>query len=160
MNLNKVFIIGNLTRDPEMRSLPSGQPVVNFGVATNRVWKDKEGRKQQAVEFHNVVAFGKLAEIIHQYLRKGSLLFVEGRIATRSWDAQDGTKKSRTEIIAEAIQLGPRNVTAPYAGGDGGTGQQQHSPLRRENQQPIPPEEVDTVEYPTEDEVNPEEIPF
>src|SRR3989344_5096250 len=115
MNFNKAFLIGNLTRDPELRTLPSGQPVVNFGVATNRMWKNKEGQPQQQAEFHNIVLFGRLAEIAKQYLKKGSLVMVEGRIQTRSWEGQDGQKKYRTEIIGESLQLGPRNAGAPQA---------------------------------------------
>ena len=108
MNLNKIFIIGNLTRDPELRIIPSGTPVVSFGVATNRVWKNQKGEKQEEVEFHNVVSFGKQAEIINQYLNKGSLVLVEGRLKTRNWEAHDGSKRNRTEIVAERVQFGPR----------------------------------------------------
>lgn len=108
MNLNKVFIIGNLTRDPELRSLPSGVPVVNFSVATNRIWKDQQGQKQEQVEFHNVVAFRRQAEIINQYLTKGSMVLVEGRLQTRNWD-KDGIKHYRTEIVADNVQFGPRS---------------------------------------------------
>lgn len=108
MNLNKAFILGRLTKDPESRALPSGQSVANFGVATNRVWL-KNGAKQENTEYHNVVVFGKLADICTKYLAKGRLVLVEGRIQTRSWDAQDGTKKYRTEIIADGIQLGPKS---------------------------------------------------
>ena len=112
MNFNKVIILGNLTRDPELKTLPSGQPVVNFSVATNRVYTDKSGQKQQTAEFHNVVAFGKLAEICSRYLNKGKMVLVEGRIQTRSWQAQDGSKRYRTEIIMENMQLGPRGAGA------------------------------------------------
>ncbi|RJQ14218.1 single-stranded DNA-binding protein [Candidatus Parcubacteria bacterium] len=108
MNLNKIFIIGNLTRDPELRTTPSGQPVATFGVATNRFFVDSSGQKKQQTEFHNVVAWGKLAEIANQYLNKGKVVFIEGRLSTRSWTAQDGTKRSKTEIITERMQLGPR----------------------------------------------------
>lgn len=108
MNLNKIFIIGNLTRDPEKRSLPSGQAVVSFGVATNRFYKDQQGTRQQETEFHNVTAFGRLAEIICQYLQKGSSILVEGRIKTRNWQDASGVKHYRTEIIAESLQLGPK----------------------------------------------------
>ena len=108
MNLNKIFVLGNLTRDPESRALPSGQTVANFAVATNRVWNDKSGQKQQDTQFHNVVVFGKMADICVKYLNKGKMVLVEGRIQNRSWDAADGTKKYRTEIVAEGIQLGPR----------------------------------------------------
>ena len=110
MNLNKIFIVGNLTRDPELRSLPSGTPVTSFGVATNRVWKNQQGERQEEVQFHNVVVFGRQAETTSQYLTKGSLVLVEGRIQTRSWDGKDGTKQYRTEIVAERIQFGPRNA--------------------------------------------------
>ena len=117
MNLNKAVLIGRLTRDPESRTLPSGQPVCNFGMATDRYFKDKSGQRQQQTEFHNIVAFGKLGEIAAQYLTKGSLAFIEGRIQTRSWQDASGSKKSRTEIVAERLQLGPKSTgrTAPSA---------------------------------------------
>lgn len=109
MNLNKIFLIGNLTRDPESRTLPSGQSVSNFGLATNRIWVDAETKeKKQQVEFHNVVAFGRLAEICNQYLKKGKLVFIEGRIQTRNWQGQNGETKYRTEVIIEGMQMGPR----------------------------------------------------
>jgi len=109
MNLNKAFIVGRLTRDPEQRTMPNGRSVSNFGMATNRVWTDREsGEKQEQTEFHNIVAFGKLAEICNQYLNKGQLVLIEGRIQTRSWEDQSGNKRSRTEIIAENMQMGPR----------------------------------------------------
>ena len=101
--------MGRLTRDPEQRTMPSGRPVSNFGVATNRIWTDQESReKQEQTEYHNIVAFGKLAEICNQYLTKGQLILVEGRIQTRSWTDQAGNKRTRTEIIAESMQMGPR----------------------------------------------------
>jgi len=155
MNVNKVLLIGNLTRDPEMRSLPSGQPVANFGIATNRVWRDKEGQKQQQADFHNIVAFGKLAETVNQYMKKGNMMYVEGRLTTRSWDAPDGTKKSRTEIIAETIQFGPRLGGAQ----SGNYSQTTGTSVPRQTQQPQQQDDIATVEYP-EDDVNPNEIPF
>ena len=107
MYLNKTIIVGNLTRDPELKALPSGQKVVSFSIATNRTWKDTEGAKQEAVEYHNLVAFGKQAEVIAQYCSKGSQLLVEGRIQTRSWEDKETTKKVyRTEIVVENFQLG------------------------------------------------------
>ncbi len=145
MNLNKAFIIGNLTRDPELRNLPSGTPVVSFGVATNRVWKNKSGEKQEEAQFHNIVVFGRQAEIAKQYLAKGSLVMIEGRIQNRNWDAQDGTKRSRTEIVAERIQFGPRS----------GGGQRQQTAVKNQPE----PEVLDTIEYPEENN-NPEDIPF
>jgi len=108
MNLNKVFVLGNLTADPIARALPSGQSVVNFGLATNRIFYDKDRQKQQQAEFHNIVAFGKIAEIAQQYLKKGSMVLIEGRIQTRSWQDSSGNKRTRTEIITERLQLGPR----------------------------------------------------
>src|SRR3989338_10152844 len=98
MNLNKAIIIGNVVRDPEIRQIPSGQSVASFSIATNRMWTDKTGQKQQKAEFHNIVAWGKLAEICQKYLNKGKLAMVEGRIETRSWEGQDGVKKYKTEI--------------------------------------------------------------
>ncbi|MEA3344182.1 MAG: single-stranded DNA-binding protein [Patescibacteria group bacterium] len=112
MNLNKIFILGNLTRDPIIKALPSGQSVANFGVATNRVYYDKDKQKKEQTEFHNVVAFGRTAEIIQQYLKKGSMVLIEGRVQTRNWEDQSGNKHYMTEIITEKMQLGPRN--APF----------------------------------------------
>src|SRR3989344_2757360 len=106
MYLNKALIYGNLTRDPELRALPSGSHVASFGVATNRVYKDKEGRQQEATEFHNIVVFGRQAEVAGQYLKKGRGVLIEGRLQTRSWES-DGRKNYRTEIVADRIQFGP-----------------------------------------------------
>ena len=110
MNLNKVFLVGRLTKDPQIKSLPSGQQVANFGLATDRFYFDKNKQKQQQTEFHNIVMFGKLAEIASQYLKKGSLVLIEGRLQTRSWQDNAGNKKYRTEIISERMQLGPRSA--------------------------------------------------
>jgi len=112
MNLNKAIIIGNLTQNPEVRKTPNGQSVANFGVATNRVWTNQQGAKQEQVEFHNIVAFGRLADIVGQYLAKGRLCMVEGRIQTRNWVDNAGVKHWKTEIIAENIQLGPKTVAS------------------------------------------------
>ncbi len=114
MNLNKVLLIGRLTVDPQLRTTPGGQPVASFGLATNRTWTDKAGAKQEAVEFHNIVVWGRQAEIASKFLIKGSLALVEGRLQTRQWDDRQGQKRRTTEIIAERIQLGPR------PGGGGG----------------------------------------
>ena len=114
MNLNKIFVVGNVTRDPEVRALPSGVNVASFGIATNRFFKGKDGQRQQDTQFHNIVAFGKLADIVKQYLTKGGLVLIEGRIQNRSWDGKDGQKKFRTEIVAEGMQFGPRfGASAP-----------------------------------------------
>ncbi len=105
MSLNKAFILGNLTRDPELRTTTTGQNVCSFGVATNRVWNNQKGERQEQVEYHNIVAWGKLAEIVSQYLSKGRKVFIEGRLQTREWEGQDGVKRYRTEIIAENLQM-------------------------------------------------------
>lgn len=110
MNLNKAFVLGNVTRDPEVRSLPSGQQVANFGIATNRFYTSSSGEKKQDAEFHNIVCFGKLADIASRYLNKGSLVLIEGRIQTRSWNNAQGTKQYKTEIVAESLQLGPKGT--------------------------------------------------
>lgn len=111
MNLNRVILIGNLTADPELRNTPSGQAVCNFRMATNRIWNNKETKQQQKeAEYHTIVAWGRLAEISSQYLNKGSLVMIEGRLRTRSWQDQQGNKRFRTEIIAENLQFGPKGT--------------------------------------------------
>ena len=110
MNLNKVFLIGNLTQDPEMRSTQTGQSVTTLNMATNRAWTDKNGQKQTAAEFHRVVAWGRLGEIANQYLKKGGLVMIEGRIQTRQWTDQNNNKRYTTEVVAEGLQLGPRTA--------------------------------------------------
>ncbi len=115
MNLNRVMIVGNLTRDPEARVIPStGNAISSFGVATNRIWTDKQGQKQTETEFHNVVAFGRLAEICNQYLTKGRLVYIEGRLRTRNWVGQDGIKRMRTEIVVTNMQMFPRTTRTEY----------------------------------------------
>ncbi len=119
MNLNKAMIIGNLTRDPEMRNTPSGAQVASFSVATSLVWTDQSGQKQQKSEFHNIVAWRKLAEICGQYLRKGAKVYVEGRLQTTEWAGQDGIKRYRTEIVLEnMIMLDRQGATASNPGND------------------------------------------
>ncbi len=150
MYLNKAILIGNLTRDPELKSLPSGIKVCTFSLATNRVWKDKSGMRQESADYHNVVVFGRSAETVAQYMKKGSSILVEGRMQTRSWDDKtSGEKKYRTEIIADRTQFGPRGG-AP-AGGSAPVGQ---SAPGKDNR-----EDMDAIEYPEED-INPEDIPF
>ncbi|OGF93282.1 hypothetical protein A3G54_00860 [Candidatus Giovannonibacteria bacterium RIFCSPLOWO2_12_FULL_44_15] len=156
MNLNKVFLIGNLTRDPETRALPSGQSVTSFSIATNRVYK-KDGKQEKQTEFHNIVAFGRLAEICSQYLTRGKMILVEGRLVNRNWEAKDGTKKNRTEIIMENMQMGPRT-------GYGDPGNSPASPSASQSGSDSQAgkagkEELETIEYPS-DEINPDEIPF
>ncbi len=152
MYLNKVFIIGNLTRDPEERALPSGAKVVNFALATTRVWKDQTGAKKEDTQFHNVVVFGRQAEIVAQYLKKGSSAMVEGRLQTRSWDAADGNKKYRTEIVADRVQFGPKSGAS---GGEGKSARSEASSTGTDQVQ----ESIPTVEYP-EENINPDDIPF
>jgi single-strand DNA-binding protein len=152
MYLNKAIVIGNLTRDPEMKSLPSGIQVTSFSVATNRVWKDKNNVRQESADYHNIVVFGRQAETANQYLRKGASVLVEGRMQTRSWDASDGTKRYRTEIVADRIQFGPR-TGAPS--GEGAS--KPNSPSPKEEDQNVPP--MDSIEYP-EEEINVDDIPF
>ena len=154
MYFNKAIIIGNLTRDPELKSLPSGIQVCTMSVATNRVWKDKNGAKQESVDFHNVVVFARQAETAAQFLRKGASVMVEGRMQTRSWDATDGSKKYRTEIVADRVQFGPRASGAGPVSPSASSDSAKASP---DKQQDAPP--MDTIEYPEED-INPEDIPF
>lgn len=148
MYLNKALIVGNLTRDPELKSLPSGIQVTSFSVATNRVWKDKNGQKQESADFHNIVVFGRQAETSNQYLKKGSSVLIEGRMQTRSWDSPDGKKNYRTEIIADRVQFGQRP--------SGGVGTKSPSSKAATGG---PKEELDTISYPEED-INPDDIPF
>jgi single-strand DNA-binding protein len=117
MNLNKAMIIGNLTRDPEIRTTPTGVTVASFGVATNQVWTDQSGQRQERVEYHNIVMWRRLAEIAGQYLRKGSKVYIEGRLQTRDWTGQDGVKRYRTEIIAENMIMldRPGGAAAPFS---------------------------------------------
>lgn len=109
MSLNRAQLIGNLTRDPELRQIPGGSTVASFSIATNFSWKDASGQRQDKAEFHNIVAWRKLAEICGQYLKKGAKVFIEGRIQTRDWEGEDGVKRYRTEIVADnMIMLGHR----------------------------------------------------
>jgi len=151
MYLNKAMVYGNLTRDPEMRSLPSGQTVTNFSLATNRTWKDQNGAKQESTDYHNIVVFGRQAETANQYLKKGNSAFVEGRMQTRSWE-QDGQKRYRTEIVADNVQFGPKGS------GSGSFGQEARGD---ETAEPVPAKtgKSDAIDYP-EDEINPDDIPF
>lgn len=152
MYLNKVLLYGNLTRDPELRALPSGQQVASFALATNRSFKNKEGQKQDAVEYHNIVAFGRQAEVIGQYLKKGRPVYIEGRIQTRSWDDKtSGEKKYRTEIVIENFQFGP----SPMGGGGGGSRDEGGAPAQSKQGS----DKASDIEYPAE-EISPDDIPF
>jgi len=149
-SLNKVMIIGNLTRDPELKQIPSGQSVCSFGVATNRVWNDKQGQKQESVEFHNVVVWARLAEICAQYLAKGRKVYIDGRLQTRDWEGQDGVRRYRTEIVAENMIMLDRAGAA--AQGDSFT------PPPAPTSQPAPPASEPAVNL--DDEIKVEDIPF
>ena len=151
MYLNKVFVFGNVTRDPELKALPSGSKVCSMSLATNRVWKDKDGRKQEQPDFHNIVLFNRTAELAAQYLKKGSSVFIEGRLQTRSWDGTDGKKNYRTEIIAEKMQFGPKAgpSTNVYRAPDKDSG-------KNDSQDDGG---IETIDYP-DDEANLEDIPF
>ena len=148
MNLNKAMIIGNLTRDPEVKTTPSGQNVATFSVATNRVWTNAQGQKQEAVEYHNIVAWGKLAEICGQYLNKGKKVYVEGRIQTRDWQGQDGVKRYKTEIVIENMIMLDRGG-APTGASTGAPASSGLAP----SSEPEPTE-------PQEEEIKVENIPF
>ena len=154
MYLNKAFIIGNLTRDPELKALPSGIKVCSFSLATSRTYKNKDGQRQEATDYHNIVAFAKLGELSAQYLKKGSQALVEGRIQNRSWDKADGTKGYRTEIIAENIQFGWKP-----GGGQGSTAPASGSASKDTEASGDVPTDKDKIDYPQE-EINPDDIPF
>ncbi|MDB5237935.1 MAG: hypothetical protein JWM46_205 [Candidatus Kaiserbacteria bacterium] len=154
MYINKAILFGNLTRDPELRALPSGMNVCNFSIATNRTFKDRDGKKQEQSDFHNIVVFGRQADTVQQYLKKGSTAYIEGRMQTRSWDDKaSGEKKYRTEVIADSVQFGPRG-----SGGGGGGG------VSRSDEGQQAPEEMSSgggagIDYP-KDDINPDDIPF
>lgn len=150
MSLNKVQLIGNLTRDPEVRQIPGGQAVASFSVATNFTWTDQSGQKQDKSEFHNIVAWRKLAEICGQYLKKGSKVYIEGRLQTRDWEGEDGVKRYRTEIVADnMIMLSSKGAPDMQAS---------HAGIQKESA----PEEaaVDSAPEPTKEEVTIEDLPF
>lgn len=144
MYLNKAMIYGNLTRDPEMKALPSGMQVCSLSIATNRVYNDRDGKRQESTDYHNIVVFGKQAETSAKWLTKGSGVYVEGRLQTRSWD-KDGQKQYRTEIVADRVQFGPKSggAGAPSVG---------NNPQDDAKAPALP-------DYP-EEEINPEDIPF
>jgi len=150
MYINKAIIYGNLTRDPEKRALPSGQSVCSFAVATNRTYNDKDGKKQEQTEYHDVVAFGKLADVMGQWLKKGRPVYIEGRMQTRSWE-QDGVKRYRTEIVADIVQFGADGGRGSATGGDSNT-------IAASNNAATP-NASKLPDYP-EEEINPDDIPF
>ena len=158
MYINKAIVVGNLTRDPELKSLPSGSKVCSFSVATNRTWKNPQGEKQEAVDYHNIACFGKQAEVVAQWMKKGSQIYVEGRMTTRSWDDKDSGKKMyRTEIIAENVQFGSKS-----SGGGGGDfakpASSNSSKSEGANEKVQLDDNLGTIDY--GDSINPEDIPF
>lgn len=153
-SLNRAQVIGNMTRDPEMRQTSGGQVVASFSVATNRSWTDSSGQRQEKAEFHNIVAWGKLAEICGQYLKKGRKVFVEGRMQTREWEGEDGQKRYRSEIVAENIILLDR------PGGEGGGG---YAPMGAPASAPAPapkPAAEAPAKIEKDDEVAIDDLPF
>jgi single-strand DNA-binding protein len=153
MYLNKAMVYGNLTRDPELKALPSGMNVCSMSIATNRVYKDRDGNKQENVDYHNVVVFGVQAENSAKYLTKGNGVYVEGRLQTRSWE-KDGAKQYRTEIVADRVQFGPKNGSASGGGAPSGDSAPAAAAAPKdEGKAPAVPA------YPEED-INPEDIPF
>lgn len=154
-DFNQVIIMGNLTRDPELRTTPGGQSVASFAIATNRTWQDQaSGDKKDSVEFHDVVAWGKLGELVSQYLTKGRRAMVVGRLQTRNWEGTDGTKKNRTEIVASDINF----IGGPSDGG-GGDGSSYSSSSSSDSQQSTKSEKVENQDL-GDDEINLDDIPF
>lgn len=150
MNLNKAMIIGNLTRDPEMRATPSGQNVTSFSVATSFSWTDNAGQQQKKTEFHNIVAWRKLAEICAQYLKKGSKVYVEGRLQTTDWTGQDGVKKYRTEIVLDNM------IMLDKAGSNSGDNNfAAKAPASNQTSEELP-----VINADEEEEIRVENIPF
>lgn len=173
MNLNKVMIIGNLTRDPEVRNTTTGKNVASFSVATSLVWKDQSGQKQEKTEFHNIVAWARLAEIVGQYLKKGSKVYVEGRLQTRDWTGQDGVKRYRTEIIAENMIMLSSNPNSQSGYSGAQASNRSYAPSRAAapaGEQPFGPNEpiididspsaAGSQSAPEEEEIRVENIPF
>lgn len=154
MDFNKVIVVGRLTKDPEVRTTTSGQSVTSISVATGRVWNNNAGERQEKTEFHNIVAWGKLAEICGQYLVKGQEVLFEGRLETRNWEGQDGQKRSRTEIIAENMQMGAKSK------GTGGSGSYEKSASagapHESHSAPVPTKKSENFE----EEIRIEDIPF
>ncbi len=161
MNVNKVILVGRLTRDPDMRTTTSGQQVATLSMATNNFWTDKSGTRQERTEFHSVVLWGRLAEIAGQYLTKGQECYVEGRLQSREYTAKDGTERKVTEIVGETMQLGSRAQGS--AQGQGGA--RSAAPAAQRNAPPADKapaeEEIPTINLDDEkDEIKIEDVPF
>jgi single-strand DNA-binding protein len=156
MYINKAILFGNLTRDPELRALPSGMNVASFSIATNRTFKDKDGNKKDQADFHNIVVFGRQADLVVQYLKKGSTAFIEGRMQTSSWDdKKTGEKKYRTEVVAEYVQFGPRGSGS----GAPSSGPSSEAPMSGNDEDSSSASAGPGIDYP-KDDINPDDIPF
>lgn len=169
MDLNKVILVGRVTADPQVRTTPGGQSVTTIGVATNRTWTDKAGQKQEQTEFHNVVLWGRTAEIAGQYLTKGAMVLIEGRLQTRGWTDKNGQQRKTTEVMAERMQLGPRAANAGGGGAGGGnwqggarssgSGAPASSAPAGDTDAGPSLDEIPVINL-EEDEIKPEDIPF
>lgn len=160
MYLNKAFVLGNLTQEPQKNTLPSGMSVVNFGMATNRYYTDKQGQRQKQTEFHNIVLFGRLADIAAQYLNKGSMALIEGRLRTRNWDDKDGIRHWKTEIVGERMQLGPTSGFQARQGYQGPAPEpQQQQQKKRKKPQDTTEEDIPVIEEDKE-EIDVKNLPF
>ena len=159
MNLNKVLIAGRLTANPELRNTPGGQSVASFSLATNRVWTDKSGARQESTEFHNIVVWGRQAEIANQFLTKGSLALIEGRLQTRSWQDKQGQTRKTTEIICERIQLGPKpggfSQSQKFSPGESSQNKKPDSKIEGSEREDIPIIDIDSEK----DDIKPEDLP-
>jgi single-strand DNA-binding protein len=177
MDLNKVILVGRLTADPQVRTTPGGQAVTTIGVATGRTWTDKNNQRQEETEFHNVVLWGRQAEIAGQYLKKGAMVLIEGRIRTRSWTDKNGQQRKTTEIMSERMQLGPKPAGQGGGGqsggqsawqGGGGTsgagsssgGSFQSGSSAGSGTDKQVEEEIPVINLDDEAEIKPEDIPF
>lgn len=157
MNVNKVILVGRLTRDPEIRSTPSGQSVATIGMATNNYWTDKSGQRQEKTEYHTVVLWGKLAEVAGQYLTKGQECYVEGRLQTRTYTGKDGVERKAVEIVGETMQLGSR---AASQGSSSGAGRPPVQSTPAKAAPLVKDEEIPTINLDDEKEIKIEDVPF
>lgn len=176
MDLNKVILVGRVTADPQLRTTPGGQAVTTIGVATGRTWTDKNGQRQEDTEFHNVVLWGRTAEIAGQYLRKGTMVLIEGRLKTRSWTDKNGQQRRTTEVMAERMQLGPKPAGQGGGGQFGGGGAGAGGGMPNFQSTPVgtagasaaptsgtdhqPEEEIPVISLDDEVDIKPEDIPF
>jgi single-strand DNA-binding protein len=170
MDLNRVILVGRVTADPQLKTIPSGQSVTTISVATNRNWTDKAGAKQEQVEFTNVVIWGRQAEVASQFLTKGALVMIEGRLQTRGWTDKQGQARKTTEVVCENMSLGPRSAGSGNSGA-GAPSQGSSQPARAATSQSssssaagtkdFPPmEEIPTINLEDEGDIKPEDIPF